>query len=151
MKNKIWLEIRSVERGTGQRYDVAFDSHLGCSPWGSEEKKDRTKSLKVIAISIIQYGRHPAAVILDIWNLKVSGNSFCGSEFDHQISKGSFKRFKSCLIFKNPRWPPAYGCHLDFFIKKIWVITLVDLKLFNTFQIDRLSGLDVIAISKIQN
>jgi hypothetical protein len=36
-------------------------------------------------------------------NMKVMGYNPCGSEVDHQILKGSVKRFKSYQDFKNPR------------------------------------------------
>jgi hypothetical protein len=47
-------------------------------------------------------GLRPPSWIFE--NLKISGNSPCGFEVGHQISKGSIKQFKRYPDLKIPKW-----------------------------------------------
>jgi hypothetical protein len=101
--------------------------------------------------SKIQDGRRHAAAILDFFeNFKIAAYSPCWSEAAHQFSKRSVKGFKSYEIFKNPRWPPACGRHLGFFLKilELQVIALVGLKWPTKFQKDRQHGLKLCDFQK---
>jgi hypothetical protein len=70
----------------------------------------------------------------------------------HQISKRLVKWFKRYRDYKNPRWPPACGRHLEFVEKyKVAVLVLVGPKWYTKFQKDWSNGLKVIAIKKIQD
>jgi hypothetical protein len=66
---------------------------------------ERFKSYRDLKISKMAEGLRPPSWTPSwiLVNLNILGNSYCGSEVGHQISKGSIERFKRYRALKNSK------------------------------------------------